>query len=40
MSACILDFDETECMYFMIKDEKVFDKYMESWEKFSNIIKK
>ena len=27
-------------MYFMIKEEKVFDKYMEIWEKVSNIIKK
>ena len=24
-----IDFDETECMYFMIKEENVFDKYME-----------
>ena len=24
-----LDFDETEYLYFMIKEEKVFDKYME-----------
>ena len=23
----------------MIKDEKIFDKYMTIWEKFSNIIK-
>ena len=27
-------------MYFMIKDEKHFDKYMKIWEKVSNIIKK
>ena len=32
-------FDKTKCMYFMIKDEKFFDKYMKIWEKVSNIIK-
>ena len=32
--------DKTKCMYFMIKDEKVFDKYMTIWEKVSNVIKK
>ena len=26
-------------MYFMIKDEKIFDKYMIIWEKVSNMIK-
>ena len=26
-------------MYFLIKDEKVFGKYMEIWENISNIIK-
>ena len=26
-------------MYFMIKDENFFDKYMTIWEKVSNIIK-
>ena len=40
VSAYKIDFDETEFMYFMIKEEKVFDKYMEIWEKVSNIIKK
>ena len=39
VSAYRIDFGETECMYFMIKEEKVFDKYMEIWEKVSNIIK-
>ena len=29
MSACGMDFDETECIYLMIKEEKVFDNYME-----------
>ena len=27
-------------MYFIIKEEKAFDKYNEIWEKVSNIIKK
>ena len=27
-------------MYFMVKEEKGFDKYNEIWEKFSNIITK
>ena len=31
-------FDKTKCMYFMIKDENFFDKYMTIWEKVSNII--
>ena len=30
--------DKTKCIYFMIKDEHVFDKYMTIWEKASNII--
>ena len=33
------DFDKTKCMYFVIKDEKNFDKYMEIWENISNIMK-
>ena len=32
--------DKTKCIYFMIKDEKVFDKNMRIWEKGSNIVKK
>ena len=32
--------DKTKCMYFMIKDENFFDKYMTIWEKVSNITKK
>ena len=34
------DFDETKCMYFLIKEEKYYDKYNEIWENGSNIIKK
>ena len=29
VSAYRKDFDESECMCFMIKEEKVFDKYLE-----------
>ena len=32
--------DKTKCMYFMIKYEKIFDKYMTILEKVSNIKKK
>ena len=30
--------DKTKCMYFMIKDENNFDKYMKIREKVSDII--
>ena len=33
-------FDKTKCMYFVIKDEKIFYKYIKIWKKVSNIIKK
>ena len=39
-SAYIIDFAEIECMCFMIKEEKVFDKYIKIWGKADNIIKK
>ena len=32
--------DKTKCMYFMIKDEKYFDKCMTIWNKVSYLIKK
>ena len=32
--------DKTKCIYFMIKDEKRFGKYMIIWEKVSNTRKK
>ena len=38
MSACRIDFNETECIYFTTKED--FDKYIENWEKVINIIKK
>ena len=31
--------DKTKCMYFMIKHEQIFYKYMTILEKVSNIIK-
>ena len=31
--------DENRCIYLLIKKEKVFTKYMEIFEKVSNIIK-
>ena len=34
------DFDKTRCKFFLIKEEKVFDKYNEILEKVSDIIKK
>ena len=39
-SAYRIDFDENEFIYFMIKEEKIFDKYMKIWKKVSNIMKK
>ena len=33
-------FDKTKCMYFMIKEEKVLNEYLEIWEKFRIIIQK
>ena len=33
-------FDKNKCMYFLKKEEKVFDKYNEIWESVSNIVKK
>ena len=40
MSAYRRGFDKTKCMYFLIKDEKLLEKYNEIWKKVSNIIKK
>ena len=40
MSAYRRDFDKTKCMSFLIKDEKLLEKYNEIWKKVSNIIKK
>ena len=34
------NFDENRCIYFSIKEEKSFIKYMENLEKVRNIIKK
>ena len=34
------DFDKAKCMTFLIKGEKLLEKYNEIWKKFSNIINK
>ena len=34
------DFDKTNCVPFLIKDEKLLEKYNKIWKKVSNIIKK
>ena len=31
------DFDKTKYIYFLIKEEKAFEKHNEIWEKVSNI---
>ena len=40
MSANRRDFNKTKCMSFLIKDEKLLEKYNEIWRKVSSIIKK
>ena len=40
MSKYRRDFDKTKCMSFLIKDEKLSEKYNEIGKKVSNIIKK
>ena len=41
MNAYKRGFDKTKCMPFLIKDEKLLDKYKEIWKKkVSNITKK
>ena len=40
MSAYRIDFDETEYMSFLMKDEVFLEKYNEIWGKVSSIIKK
>ena len=40
MNSYRIDFHETECISFLMKDKFFFDKYMTIWEKGSNIIKK
>ena len=40
MSVYRRDFDKTKCMSFLIKDEKLLEKYNEICKKVSNIIKK
>ena len=40
MSIYRINFYKTTCMYFSMKDENFLEKYSETWEKVSNIIKK
>ena len=40
MSAYRHDFDETKYASFLIKDNKLLEKYIEIWEKVSNTFKK
>ena len=40
MNAYRRDFDETEYMSFLIKDDELLEKYNEIWEKLKNIIQK
>ena len=40
MSIYRRDFNKTKCMYFLIKEEKAFNKYNEILGKVSNMIKK
>ena len=39
MSAYRRYFDKTKCMSFLIKDDKLLEKYNKIWKKVSNIIK-
>ena len=39
MNTCKIYSEITKGVYFMIKDEKNFDKYIKIWEKVSHIIK-
>ena len=40
MSIFEIHFDKTKCMYFIIKDDFFFYKYMKIWGRVSNIIEK
>ena len=40
MTAYRKDFDETKYMSFLIKDNELFKKYNETWEKVKNSLKK
>ena len=39
MNICEIYSEITKCVYFMIKDENIFDKYITIWRKVSHIIK-
>ena len=40
MSAYRRDFDETNYVYFLIKDHKLLQKYSEVWQKLKIILRK
>ena len=40
MSSYRSDFDETKYISFLIKDNKLLEKYHEIWDKVSKVIKK
>ena len=40
MSASRRDFDETKCMSFFIKNDKLLEKHNKIWEKIKNITNK
>ena len=40
MSAYKIDFEKTEYMYFLIKDNQLLEKYNEIWGVVSDVIKK
>ena len=38
MSAYRKDFNETKCMSFLTKDDKLLERYNKIWEKVKNMI--
>ena len=40
MSAYRRNFNKTKCISFLMKDEKLLEKYNEIWRKVSSIVKK
>ena len=40
MTACARNFDEIKCMFFLIEDCEMLEKYNKIWENVGNSIKK
>ena len=40
MTACARNFDEIKCMFFLIEDCEMLEKYTKIWENVGNSIKK